>query len=367
MTNEELVRAALEKVGGKSNVLTATNCMTRLRVRVKDDAKIDDEGLKAIEGVMGIVHDRTGYVEIVVGPGKCRKCADICRDMGIPADAAASTANDWQTNKAAVKAGQKQSKVKELFKTFGDIFIPLIPGVVASGLCAGINSLIGQVVPNYADIPALALISTLLGLMNTCFLGYLTAWVGYRAAEKFGGTPILGGMLGMITGLEGINKISSILGLFNETVPLDSILRAGRGGVLAVVLGAWCLVKIERWVRKWMPESLDIVFTPLITMILCLVPYILIIMPATGYVSTALCWVVEKLCMSESLIVRIIAGYVSTALFLPMVAMGMHHGLVALYSVQLESFGYVTLYPALAMAGAGARDIIGSTKKTYDN
>lgn len=175
MTNEELVRAALEKVGGKSNVLTATNCMTRLRVRVKDDAKIDDEGLKAIEGVMGIVHDRTGYVEIVVGPGKCRKCADICRDMGIPADAAASTANDWQTNKAAVKAGQKQSKVKELFKTFGDIFIPLIPGVVASGLCAGINSLIGQVVPNYADIPALALISTLLGLMNTCFLGYLTA------------------------------------------------------------------------------------------------------------------------------------------------------------------------------------------------
>ena len=112
MTNEELVRAALEKVGGKSNVLTATNCMTRLRVRVKDDAKIDDEGLKAIEGVMGIVHDRTGYVEIVVGPGKCRKCADICRDMGIPADAAASTANDWQTNKAAVKAGQKQSKVK---------------------------------------------------------------------------------------------------------------------------------------------------------------------------------------------------------------------------------------------------------------
>ena len=56
MTNEELVRAALEKVGGKSNVLTATNCMTRLRVRVKDDAKVDDEGLKAIEGVMGIVH-----------------------------------------------------------------------------------------------------------------------------------------------------------------------------------------------------------------------------------------------------------------------------------------------------------------------
>ena len=145
MTNEELVRAALEKVGGKSNVLTATNCMTRLRVRVKDDAKIDDEGLKAIEGVMGIVHDRTGYVEIVVGPGKCRKCADICRDMGIPADAAASTANDWQTNKAAVKAGQKQSKVKELFKTFGDstrmriLFVLLESEACVCGLASVLN------------------------------------------------------------------------------------------------------------------------------------------------------------------------------------------------------------------------------------
>ena len=107
MTNEELVRAALEKVGGKSNVLTATNCMTRLRVRVKDDAKIDDEGLKAIEGVMGIVHDRTGYVEIVVGPGKCRKCADICRDMGIPADAAASTAKPVEASKAAAVEAPK--------------------------------------------------------------------------------------------------------------------------------------------------------------------------------------------------------------------------------------------------------------------
>ena len=110
MTNEELVRAALEKVGGKSNVLTATNCMTRLRVRVKDDAKIDDEGLKAIEGVMGIVHDRTGYVELVVGPINYHNCADICRDMGIPADAAASTANDWQTNKAHHRIGQDSKR-----------------------------------------------------------------------------------------------------------------------------------------------------------------------------------------------------------------------------------------------------------------
>ncbi len=78
MTNEALVQAILEKVGGKDNVTAATNCQTRLRIDVREDAKIDVDGLKAIEGVMGVVKDKANYVEVVVGPGKCRKCAHIC-------------------------------------------------------------------------------------------------------------------------------------------------------------------------------------------------------------------------------------------------------------------------------------------------
>ena len=187
MTNEELVRAVLEKVGGKDNVVTATNCMTRLRLEVREDAKIDEAGLKGIEGVMGIVHDRTNKVEVVVGPGKCRKCADICRDMGIPASS--DNANDWQANKAAVKANQKQSPIKGMLKTFGDIFVPLIPGVVAAGLCAGFTSLIGQVMPNWAESSFWSVVYNLLGLVNSAFLAYLPAWAGYRAAERFGAPP----------------------------------------------------------------------------------------------------------------------------------------------------------------------------------
>ena len=353
MTNEELVRQSLENLGGKQNVVSATNCMTRLRIEVKDASKINEEAIKKIEGVLGVVHDRPGYVEIVVGPGKCRKCADICRSMGIPAAGSADTKNDWQANKAAVKAGQKQSKVKSMLKTFGDIFVPLLPGVIAAGLCSGLATLMTQVMPNYAESSFWSIVYNLLALINAAFLSYLTAWAGYRAAEKFGATPILGGMLGMITGLGNIDTISRILGLYDEVQPLDSILRAGRGGVLAAVIGVWCLSYVEKFIRKYMPESLDIMFTPLLTLIVCLVPYILVVMPITGYISTGLCWIVQQVCMSESLIMRIVAGYISTALFLPMVAMGMHHGLVALYSVQLETMGYVTLYPALAMAGAG--------------
>ena len=263
MTNEKLVELILEKVGGRDNVTAATNCMTRLRIDVKDDSKIDEESLKALEGVMGIVHDKVNYVEVVVGPGKSRKLADICLAMGIPA-AKLATDNDWKANKAAVKAGQKQGKIKGMLKTFGEIFIPLIPGVIAAGICAGVSTFIQQLVPGWADSKTWTVVINLLGLINSSFLAYLTAWAGYRAAEKFGGTPILGGMLGMITGLAQINTISAAVGLYNDASPLDAILRAGRGGVLAAVIGVWVLVKVEKAIRSKMPDSLDIVFTPLL-------------------------------------------------------------------------------------------------------
>ena len=352
MTIEQLVDSILSNMGTKANVITATNCMTRLRINVKDDGAVNEEALKGIEGVMGIVHDRANFWEVVVGPGKCRKCADRCRDLGIPAAADATVGGDWKENKAAIKAGQKQSKIKEMLKTFGDIFVPLIPGVIAAGLCAGVNTLLGQLFPGTTN-PVLVIVTNMLGMVNTAFMTYLTAWAGYRAAEKFGGTPILGGMLGMITTLANINTISAVVGLYNDAQPLDAILRAGRGGVLAAVIGVYFMCKIEKAIRKNMPDSLDIVFTPLLTLIITMIPYILIVMPITGLISTALVKLVGAVALSTNPVVRALSGYLGAALFLPMVAMGMHHGLVALYSVQLAEFGAVYLYPALAMAGAG--------------
>ena len=337
---------------------------------VKDASAADEEKLKAQEDVMGLVHDRENYLEIVVGPGKCRKYADLCHEMGLasgPMEAsgpsmsegsaaageAAQTHTDWKSYKEEMRKGQKESPLKSGLKMIGDIFVPLIPGIITAGLCAGFASLIAQAVPDYNDKKVWSLIWQLLTVLNLSFMSYLTAWAGYRAAEKFGATPILGGMLGMITTLDGINQISLLLGLYNEESPLDSVLRAGKGGVLAVIIGVFLLSKVEKKIRSWMPESVDIIFTPLLTLLICVIPYILIVMPLLGYVSGGIVWVFSKLCMSENLLVRIIAGYISTALFLPLVAAGMHHGLVALYSVQLQELGYVTLYPALAMAGAG--------------
>ena len=356
----EKAEQLIKYLGGAANITTVTNCMTRVRVTVLDESLVSEQQLKGMEDVMGIVHDRNLSYEIVVGPGKSRKYADECHELGLEASNTANahaaivhTDDDWRKNKEELQGRKKGGRIKAALKVFGDIFVPLIPGIITAGLCAGFAALITQAVPDYDHIKAWNIIYNLLTLFNISFMTYLTAWAGYRAAERFGATPIIGGMLGMITSLDGINTIAQLLGLYDENNPLSSILRSGKGGVLAVIAGVFLLSIVEKKIRARMPESVDIIFTPLLSLMICAIPYILVIMPMFGFVSSGIVWVFSQLCLSTSIVVRMIAGYVSAALFLPLVAAGMHHGMVALYSVQLQEIGYITLYPALAMAGAG--------------
>lgn len=367
MTNEELVTEIITRLGSCENIESAVNCMTRIRIMLRDDASVRDDALKGLDGVLGVVHDQKNYIEIVVGPGKAKKCVDIFRERGIPGSG--SGGGSENSEKTSAGGGEKGSS-GNLLKHFSRIFAPLIPGITAAGICAGLASLLSQLIPSYAGSPALSVLYNLLAGINTAFMTYLTAWTGYRTAEAFGGTPILGGMVGMFTTLGQVDAISKALGLYDEAQPLNAILRAGRGGVLAAVIGVWLMCKIESAIRRRMPDALDTVLSPLLTLLAALIPYVLIIMPAIGLLSTALCGLVGAVAMSGNPFIRMAAGYLGAALFLPMVAAGMHHGLIALYTVQLETFGYVTLYPALAMAGAGqvgaALAIAVRAKKTGD-
>ena len=338
----ENVENIIECLGGRENIASVSNCMTRLRVVVRSDSSVEDQKLEHLPDVLGLVHDRPLSYEIVVGPGKCRKYADICREMDLLFFG--STSGENVPNKNTIKSS---------LKILGDIFVPLIPGVISAGLCAGFASLISQALPDYANNELWNLIYNILSLINISFMTYMTAWVGYRSAERFGATPIIGGMLGMITSLDGINKIAQIIGLYNNESPLSSILHSGKGGVLAVIFGVLLLAFVEKKIRSIVPENLDIVLTQLLTLIICIVPYVLVVMPFFGFISSAVAEAFGDVCMSANPIERILVGYVATAVFLPLVACGMHHGLVALYSIQLNELGYVTLYPSLAMAGAG--------------
>ena len=366
---DQQVSAIVSALGGLGNIASAANCMTRLRITIVDEALVDETAIKQNTAVLGVVHDQHAYYEIVVGPGKAKTYANKVRDMlknSASANAAAPTPTTASANDATVAtakavdptslADQKPSlsaRIKHFCKILGGIFVPMIPGFIVSGICGSFAMIIQQLVPGYSDNVVWGCLYNLLFLIQQSLLAYLTAWTGYRAAEQFGATPVLGGMLGMITSMSNINDIATFLGLYNADSPLSSILMTGKGGVLAVVVGVFLLAKVERLVDNHMPDVLKVIGTPLVTMLICTAFYVLAIMPAAGFVASWLCAGMNAICMSDHVIVRIITGYLGAALFLPLVALGMHHGLVALYAIQLESIGYVTLYPALCMAGAG--------------
>ncbi len=337
--NEQITSGLIRALGGCDNVAEVTNCMTRVRVMVADEKVVDENGIKETDTVLGLVHDRACSYEIVVGPGRSREYA---QELGRLCAA-----------KSSVTEQKKKYTAAAFCKIIGDIFIPLIPGTITAGICGGLASLIKGIVPDYEAQQGWYAVYLVLNLIQSSFLTYITAWAGYRAAERFGTIPILGGMLGMLTSLGGINDLSKLLGLYNEEAFLNSVLIAGRGGVLAVVLGVFLMAKLEKFIDRRIPNAMKVMFTPLLTMLLFVVPYVFLVMPAMGFLSSAICDGLWPVCMSGNAVVRMLVGYVSAAIFLPLVSMGLHHGLVGLYAIQLETIGYITLYPALCMAGAG--------------
>ncbi|MDM8534668.1 PTS transporter subunit EIIC [Clostridiaceae bacterium HSG29] len=350
MSNQKLLNEIIRLLGTNSNIASATNCMTRLRVKVKNEELVDKDAIKKIDGVMGLVEDET--IQIVVGPGKAGKLMELYNELY--ADNATPT-NNWEENKSKIKGNQKQSKFKQSLRVIGEIFIPLLPAIIAAGLFNGFAGLITnlQKTEILADTALLNNIRLMLSLMGGAFLSYFTVFVGINSAKKFGATEALGGMIGAMTVMGQINDISMNLGLYNVESPLNSTLRSGKGGVIGVILGVWILAKVEKAVRKRMPDVLDLILTPVISLIIMSIALIAVIMPLSGFFSDGLVAVLEALVNSSSPVVSVISGYVLAALFLPMVLLGLHHGLIPIYFVQLEQMGGVTLFPVLAMAGAG--------------
>ena len=349
MSNLELAKKLVELLGGKENIVKAANCMTRLRVTCRDISKIDVEEIKKTEGVLGLVIDNDSY-QIVLGPGKAKKVTDICiHELGLAKDNL-----DWEENKSHIKNAQKSGYLKDGMKLIADIFIPLIPAVIAAGLFNGFGSLIGQLMTDgILSGELFRMIQLIFSLTGSAFLGYFAIFTGIRSAEVFGATPALGGMIGGISIGANIVEISKMMGLYNEVSPLESILTTGKGGILGVILGVWILSMIEKKIRRHVPDVLDLIITPFASLLAAGIIFIFIIMPIAGFLSDGLVSVLSIIISSTNPIIRVISGFLLSALFLPMVLLGLHHGLIPIYAVQLEAMGGVSLFPVLAMAGAG--------------
>ncbi len=355
MDNTIFSQQLLQALGGKTNLIKATNCTTRIRAEVKNPLQVEEETIRKVDGVLGLVKDGSQF-QIVLGPGKAKKVADIFNGTyEIPKDEALQedSLNDWQANKKAVKGQQKQGALRRGLKTISEIFIPLLPAIIAAGLFNGFGSLADTLIGNGTLPKSLTIVSLFLKLIGTAFLGYFAIYTGIRSAQVFGATPALGGMIGGISIGANIVEISKLLNLYNEAVPLESILTTGKGGIIGVIFGVWILSKVEKAVRRKVPDLLDLIVTPFVSLLVVGLLFVFVIMPITGFISDGLVSALSVIINSTNPVIRVISGYVLAAVFLPMVLLGLHHGLIPIYAVQLEQMGGVSLFPVLAMAGAG--------------
>ncbi len=355
----------IQLLGGSENIASAENCMTRLRFGLRDMQKADQEALKKVDGVLNLVVTEDS-LQVVVGPGKAKKMMDeIHKQLGtaggseepaVTGTVTSGKVGDWEANKQQIKGKQKKGRVKLALQAIANIFIPLIPAIIAAGLFNGVAGLLKNL-QDTGTLPAdngiITGIYLVLSLMGGAFMSYFAIYVGINSAKVFGATPALGGMIGAMTIMTTINDIAQLLGLYNNDTPLASTLQTGRGGVLAVIGGVFILAQIEKFVRKHTPDVLDLIVTPTITILVTSLLLVFVIMPVTGWISDGLMFVLNFLINSSNPIISIISGYVLAALFLPLVLVGMHQALIPIYAIQLEQLGAITLFPVLAMAGAG--------------
>lgn len=353
MTNLDLAKNVIKLVGGKENVVKAANCMTRLRITVRNQDLVKVDELKNTEGVLGVVASNN-YIQVVLGPGKAKKVTDIfINELGLTKDGAVT--GDWKDNKDAIKNNQKQNKFRTIITTIANIFVPLIPAIIAAGIFNGLASLIttlqGQ--GTLATEGFWQATQLMFSLIGGGFLSYFAIYTGINSAKQFGATEALGGMIGAISISSNIVALSTMMGLYNEEVPLNSILTTGKGGIIGVIIGVYLLSIVEKSLRKVIPDVLDLVVTPLLTLLISTIIFVFVIMPVAGFLSDGLVSALSVIINSTNPVVSVISGFILAALFLPMVLLGLHHGLIPIYAIQLEAMGGVSLFPVLAMAGAG--------------
>lgn len=269
--------------------------------------------IKALDGVMGLVEDDT--MQIVLGPGKVNKVLEeFSKLTGLAKGVADESVVDAAaTNKAAQKAKYESKPVQAFLKKISNVFVALLPGIIAAGLINGICNVI-----NVSTAGALAGEWWYQGIrsMGWALFAYLPILVGYNAAREFGGSAALGGMI---------------------------------AALIAGAFFAW----MERQIRKVMPNALDTFLSPLLVLIIGAFALMLVIQPVGAWLTTAifsvLTFIFEKL--------GVLGGYILSAGFLPLVSVGLHQALTPIHAMLNDPDGATKginyLLPILMMAGGG--------------
>ena len=343
--NETVARDIVRLAGGAENISHVTNCMTRVRLEVVDESKVDIEAIKKLKGVFGVHVD--AQIQVIMGPGVAAKVTACVKEVvgeKVERSGKEVGAEIAAQNRAKVKSRQKQSRGKQFLKTISNIFIPLAPAFIACGLAAGLQSIVQTLIQEGmlgADANEWV---NVFRVIKAGILSYLNIYVGINAAREFHTEQSLGGALGAVVYLTGVSADTPLTNIFT-----GEALSSGQGGVIGVIFAVWLLSVIHRNLSRVMPKSLDLIVTSFVSLFVASLATIFLIMPLAGWVSDGILVVVTGLLELGGAV----AGFILAAIWLPMVMLGLHHFMTPIHVQLIAETGSTILLPILTMAGAG--------------
>lgn len=334
----------VDHIGGRENVAQAAHCATRLRLVIKDNSKVDKNYLDNVEGVKGMF-ESNGQLQLIIGTGTVNKVYEEFLNI---TGMTAATKDDVKAAAAA-----QQPLWKRLLKPIGDVFVPILPAIVASGLMMGL-------VEALAKIPGLGFAGSdwfafLDMVANTAF-AYLPVIVAISAARVFGGNIFLGAVVVLLmihssltNGWNAANGYE-VWYLFGKiqifpNYALGQINQLGyQGHVIPVILSVFCMSKIEKWFHDHVPEMLDLFITPLCTVMSTALLTFMIIGPIFSGLESMV------LNGAELLVHNPLGAMIMGAIYPATVVMGLHHMYNVIEAGMLGSVGLNTWMPIASAA-----------------
>lgn len=306
-------QGVLEAIGGKENIISAAHCATRLRLVIADNSKVNKEQLENVDGAKG-VFEASGQLQIIFGTGTVNKVFD---EFIALAGIEAGTKED--VKKAAAS---KQNIFLRLIKTLGDVFVPILPAIVASGLLMGLLEGMTNVIPGMKESNWY----TFFHLMSSAALTFLPILIAVSSARVFGGNMFLGAVVGMIMihpdlvnawNAEAVESAPVLFSIGAYSVKLVGY----QGHVIPVILSVWVMSFVEKKLHKVVPEILDLFVVPLASVLASGIVALLIVGPIFGQLET---WVLQ----GASWLISVpfgIGGFFVGAIYAPTVVAGVHH------------------------------------------
>ncbi|QIG07515.1 sucrose-specific PTS transporter subunit IIBC [Proteus sp. ZN5] len=337
MNIEKVAHQLVTLLGGAENIASAAHCATRLRLVLVDDSKADKEAINKLEGVKGCFSN-AGQIQVIFGTGLVNKVhAAFITAAGI---------GESSKSEAANIAAKKLNPFQRIARLLSNIFVPIIPAIVASGLLMG---LLGLMKTNQWVSPDNALYIMLDMCSSAAFI-ILPILIGFTAAKEFGGNPYLGATLGGILTHPALTNAWGVAAGFNTMnfFGLEVAMIGYQGTVFPVLLAVWFMSVLEKQLRKVVPNALDLIITPFLTVIISGFVALLVIGPVGRLLGDGISLVLSTLITQAGWI----AGLIFGGLYSVIVITGIHHSFHAVEAGLLgnPNIGVNFLLPIWAMA-----------------